>query len=62
MFAKDPELFAYEPMHGYADGRDAVEWPWERLEQEARERGLALADLLNEMPRADGSERGRPAT
>ena len=51
MFAKDPALFAYEPLHGYADALDAVEWPWERLEQEARERGVALADLVNEEDR-----------
>ena len=60
MFAKDPELFAFEPLHGYADVRDAVEWPWE--EQEALERGVALADLVNQASRPDGSEPGRRAS
>lgn len=27
MFDKDPKMFAYEPLHGYGDARDAVEPP-----------------------------------
>ncbi len=30
MFGKDPALFAYEPLDGYGDQRDAIEWPWQR--------------------------------
>jgi hypothetical protein len=29
-----PRLFAYEPLNGYADARDAVALPWDRLERE----------------------------
>jgi hypothetical protein len=46
LFGKDPRLFAYEPLNGYADDRDAVALPWERLEREAAARGLGLADVL----------------
>ncbi|HEX2102959.1 MAG TPA: hypothetical protein VHF51_04870 [Solirubrobacteraceae bacterium] len=45
-FGKDPGLFAYEPLDGYADARDAVALPWEHLEREARGRGVAPADLI----------------
>jgi hypothetical protein len=31
MFGKDPLLFAYQPLDGYRDERDAVELPWEAL-------------------------------
>jgi len=46
LFGKDPRMFAYEPLNGYADARDAVALPWERLEREAAARGVGLADLL----------------
>ncbi|MEA2287970.1 MAG: hypothetical protein QOJ21_4013 [Solirubrobacteraceae bacterium] len=48
LFGKDPCLFAYEPLNGYADPRDSVELPWDRLEQQARERGVGIADILAE--------------
>lgn len=50
MFGKDPDLFAYEPLDGYRDERDAVPLPWEALEREARDRGRGLADVLAEPP------------
>jgi hypothetical protein len=50
LFGKDPSLFAYEPLDGYADPRDAVELPWDRLEAQARARGVGIADLLGEGP------------
>ena len=34
LFGKDPRLFAYEPLEGWTDDRDAVALPWERLERE----------------------------
>jgi hypothetical protein len=46
LFGKDPRLFAYEPLNGYADARDAVALPWEALEREAAARGMGLADFL----------------
>ena len=39
-------MFAYEPLKGYADARDAVALPWEHLEREAAARGMGLADFL----------------
>jgi hypothetical protein len=56
LFGKDPLLFAYEPLHGYADARGAVALPWDELEREARARGVALADLI-----ARGPHPGPPA-
>ncbi len=50
LFGKDPALFAYEPLHGWTDARDAVPLPWDDLEREAARRGVALADLF-----ADGA-------
>jgi hypothetical protein len=50
LFGKDPRLFAYEPLTGWADDRDAVPLPWDALEREAGARGLALADLLARRP------------
>ena len=50
MFGKDPALFAYEPLDGWRDARDAVALPWDRWEREARARGVALADLLAAAP------------
>jgi hypothetical protein len=46
LFGKDPRMFAYEPLNGYADERDAVALPWERLEREAAARGIGVADFL----------------
>ena len=40
MFGKDPLLFAYQPLDGYRDERDAVELPWD-----------ADASLLDQPPR-----------
>ncbi len=57
MFGKDPALFAYEPLDGYGDQRDAIEWAWQRWEQEARERGLGVADLVAEAPPPDDPKR-----
>jgi hypothetical protein len=54
MFGKDPLLFAYQPLAGYRDERDAVELPWDHWEAAARARGLAITDLLAEPPRDDG--------
>jgi hypothetical protein len=34
LFGRDPALFAYEPLHGWADDGDAVGLPWDRLERE----------------------------
>ncbi len=51
-------MFAYEPLHGYRDDRDAVELPWERLEESG---GRGLADLFADPSAADRSEPGRPA-
>jgi hypothetical protein len=53
LFGKDPGLFAYEPLRGYRDERDAVPLPWERLEAEAAAGGRSLADLLGERPRPE---------
>ena len=39
LFDKDPRMLAYQPLHGYAGARDAVELPWEELD---------LAQLLGE--------------
>ncbi|HEV2769991.1 MAG TPA: hypothetical protein VGV40_07400 [Solirubrobacteraceae bacterium] len=48
-------MFAYEPLHGYRDRRDAVELPWRRWEQEAQARGVAIADIV-----AEGGASGAP--
>lgn len=58
LFGKDLEMFAYEPLHGYRDDRDAVELPWERLEESG---GRGLADLFADPSAPDRSEPGRPA-
>jgi hypothetical protein len=50
LFGRDPHLFAYEPLHGYADARDAVELPWDELEREALARGVAPADVIARGP------------
>ena len=50
LFGKDPELFAYTPLDGYADHRDAVELPWQRWEDEAHAHGRSVADLLGRGP------------
>jgi hypothetical protein len=41
---------AYEPLDGYQGDRDAVELPWAEWEQQARDRGIDLIDLLAEPP------------
>jgi hypothetical protein len=43
MFGRDPLLFAFQPLHGYCDERDAVELPWE-----------AITGLLAEPPQREG--------
>ena len=53
---KPPALFAYEPLNGFSDARDAVELPWERWEEEAKERGIGVPDLLAERPPTDRSK------
>jgi len=55
LFGKDPRLFAYEPLRGYADERDAVALPWARWEAQARSEGRSVADLLAQ----PGAIRGR---
>jgi hypothetical protein len=49
LFGKDPHLFAYEPLNGYRDARDA-EAPWAGREERARARGVGLAEVLAESP------------
>jgi hypothetical protein len=34
LFGRDPGMFAYEPLNGYADAHDTVALPWDRLEGE----------------------------
>jgi hypothetical protein len=41
LFKKDPRLLAYKSLDG-----DTVELPWDRWENEARERGIDVVDLL----------------
>jgi hypothetical protein len=55
MFGRDPRMFAYEPLDGYADARDTVSLPWDELERRAAARGVAVADLLAESPDADAT-------
>jgi hypothetical protein len=31
LFGRDKRLFAFEPLNGYRDPRDAVELPWDRF-------------------------------
>ena len=52
LFGRDPRMFAYEPLDGYADPLDAVALPWDDLERRAAARGVAPADLLAEPPEA----------
>ena len=52
LFGKDPRMFAYQPLHGYAGPRDAEELPWDDWKREARARGIAIADLLAQPPSA----------
>ena len=62
MFEKDPKMFAYEPLYGYGDDRDAVELPWEQWAQEAESRERGVADLFAEPPdegRSGGEHRAR---
>jgi hypothetical protein len=60
LFGKDPRLFTYEPLDGWADARDAVALPWEELEREARALGIAPADLIGGRP-APGTRGAEPA-
>jgi hypothetical protein len=60
LFDKDLKMFAYEPLHGYRDDRDAVALPWELWEREGTARGLGLADLFAEAPGVRRSEARRP--
>lgn len=55
-FGKHPQLLAYEPVYGYKDDRDAVEFPWAAWEQEVNRRGGSVADLFAEPPAADRPE------
>lgn len=57
LFKKDPRMFAYKPLDDYGDERDAVEFPWEEWEREARGRGLDLTDVI---ARAGDDEEPRP--
>ena len=50
VFDKPPQLLAYEPLDGYRDERDSIGLPWEDWEQEARENGTTLAELLSQRP------------
>ena len=55
LFDKDPRLFAYEPLQGYRNDRDAVELPWEQWERQANAGGRGIADLF-----ASGPDRSKP--
>lgn len=39
-------MFAYEPLDGYRDKRDAIELPWELWEKEASTRGGDIISLF----------------
>ena len=39
-------MFAYEPIGGYRDARDAVELPWERWQEQAGARGGDIVSLF----------------
>ncbi|MDQ3356341.1 MAG: hypothetical protein M3502_06445 [Actinomycetota bacterium] len=55
LFGKDPRLFAYQPLQGYSNDRDAVELPWEQWEQAANAGGRGIADLFRSTPdRSEG--------
>jgi hypothetical protein len=34
LFGRDPRMFAYEPLNGWADARDTVALPWGELERD----------------------------
>jgi hypothetical protein len=59
LFGKDPLMFAYQPLGGYTDQRDADQLPWEEWERQARARGMAIADLLAQAPPPDATPPGR---
>jgi hypothetical protein len=66
MFGKDPLMFAYAPLDGYGDERDAVGLPWECWQQEAGAHGRGLvdywfADSPHARPPADRTARGGPS-
>ncbi len=48
LFKRDARMFAYEPVNGYRNERDAVELPWERWETEAGAAGKSVVDLFTE--------------
>ena len=48
LFKREPRMFAYEPVDGYRNERDAVELPWERWEDEAGAQGKSVVDLIAE--------------
>ncbi len=49
-FGKDPQLFAFEPTDAYKDERDAVELPWDQWDEDARTRGIGVADMFARRP------------
>ena len=53
-------MFAYEPLDGYRDERDAVELPWEQVEVGAEGRGVA--ELFADEGGAERPEDRRPST
>lgn len=62
MFGKDKAMFAYEPVGGYRDGRDAVELPWDLWDRQAEAAGTGVADLFAAPPtvRRPNPRRRRP--
>ncbi len=53
-------MFAYKPLDDYGDERDAVAFPWEEWEREARARGLNLTDVIVQGGDADPGQEPRP--
>jgi len=43
-------MFAYEPIGGYHDERDAVALPWDRWQEEAGTRGGDIVSLFAVAP------------
>jgi hypothetical protein len=60
LFGRDPQMFAFEPLHGYRGARDAPQLPWEHWEAEAGARGVGLAELIGESPAGGGSDADPP--
>jgi len=61
LFGKDPEMFCYEPLNGYAGDRDAVELPWESWERSAAAQGQGVGDLFALPPSEAEGRVDRPA-